>query len=467
MQRSANEGPACSSIEDGARQRSDDDRPARPPGPRGRRLRNYFERLTGFPEFMERLHREHGDIVFFRLPSLRCCAIFNADLVREVLVTRAESFPPWAPGGREPNPLMEHGCLPVHDGEEHRRRAELMATAFTKDRLPGYAEVIGRHALRLRERLAPGRSLDLRPEVERYVWDALAEAVLGRDADRDQGLRIGRLLKAAILLDLLPFGQPIKKMGRAPDTAALDAAIYSAIERAGDPAHEGRDLVSHLVRAARRGLCEWSYPNPRALRDEIIAFLCAFTDAPTAALCFALHHVARVPAIRDRVEREVSDVLGDRTAKPGDLQRLEYVQAVFKETLRLEPPPYVMRARQAEEDCVLGGYPLPKGTLVYVGMRVLHHRADGWARAGEFRPERWLERSQRDGPVCPEHAYIPFGSGPHTCAGADLAAMLFVLALATLTQRLRVEPATSRPPKRENIGVGVLGFRVTVRERPR
>ena len=439
------------------------DPPALPPGPRGRRLRNYFERLTSFREFMERLHRDHGDIVGFGMPGFRCCAVFNPDLVQEVLVRRVDLFPPWAPGGREPNPLMEHGCLPVHHGDEHRWRSELMATAFAEDCLPAYADAIAPHALALRGRLESGSTVDLRPEIERYVWDGLVDAVLGHAADRAEGLRILRLLKVANLLDLLPFGQQIKRAGRAPDTAALDAAIYGAIERAGDPAHDGRDLVSRLVRAADEGRSKWSYPNDRALRDEMIGFLCAFTDAPTAALCFALDHLGRNPDVRERVEREVAEVLGDRPVDAGDLQRLAYVRAVFNETLRLEPPPYVMRARQAEEDCLLGGYLVPRGTLVYIGMRVLHHRAECWERASEFRPERWLAASRRDGPPCPEHAYIPFGDGPHACAGADLAGMLFVLALATLTQRVRLDPVSSRPPKRENIGVGVLRFRVAVK----
>ena len=436
-----------------------------PPGPKGRRLRNYWRRLTGYAEFMEQLHEEYGDIVYFRLPFLKCCAVFDRDLAQDALVAQAPFFRPWALGGREPNKLLEYGCLPVHHGEEHRWRSELMKTAFAENRLPAYAEAVGEHALRLRARLRRGQVIDLRPEVERYTWDALAQVVLGREIEGRHGLHIGRLLKAADLLDLLPFGQLLKKLGPKPPTAVLDGAIYDAIRRAGDPSHDGEDLVSHLVRAADQGLSQWSYENERALRDEVIAFLCAFTDAPTATLCFAFHHLGSNRTARERVEREVAEVLGDRPVEPADLERLPYVEAVLKETLRLEPPAYVMRAKEAVEDRALGGYVIPKGTLMLVGMRVLHWRADYWEHGREFRPERWLSDSgTAGGPPCPEHAYIPFGSGPHGCAGSDLAAMLFVFALATIAQRLRLEPGSSRPPKRENIGVGVDRLRVGVRE---
>ena len=440
--------------------------PALPPGPRGGRLRNLYRRLFDYAGFMDELHAEYGDIVWFELPSLKCCAVFDAGLAQEVLVAQSPAFAPWALGGREPNKLMEYGCLPVHHGEEHRWRAELMKTAFAEDRLHAYADVIAGHALELCARLQPDQVIDLRPEVERYAWDALARVILDRDVDSKHGLHIGRLLKAADLLDLLPLGQLMKKLGPKPPTAVLDEAIYGAIRRGRDRAHDGRDLVSHLVRAADAGLSRWSYDNERALRDEVIAFLCAFTDAPTATLCFAFHHLARNPAVRERLEREVADVLGGRPAAPGDLDRLPYVHAVFKETLRLEPPAYVMRAKEALEDRVVGGYRIPGGTLMFVGMRVLHRRSDYWEDAGEFRPERWIEASESGGAACPAHAYIPFGSGPHSCTGSDLATMLLFFALAAVAQRLRLEPASSRPPQRENIGVGVDRLLVAVKELP-
>lgn len=440
--------------------------PPPPPGPQRRTLRNYYKRLSGYAEFMEWLHDEYGDIVSFELPGLRCCAVFEADLIQEVLAARADSFVPWAPGGREPNKLMEYGCLPVHHGAEHRWRSELMRTAFSAARNRAYAAVVAAHAGRLRERLRPGQTVDLRPEAERYTWDALAEVILGRAVDGKHGLHIGRLLKAADFLDLLPLlGQFLKKIGPAPDTAVLDEAIYGAIGRARDPSYDGRDLTAQLVRASDARLGDLSYANDRAIRDEIIAFLCAFTDAPTATICYAFDHLARNPAARERAEREVDEVLAGRPPEPAYLDRLPYVHGVLKETLRREPPAYVMRAKQAVEDCVVGGYLIPGGTLTLVGMRVLHHRVDYWADPGEFRPERWLADAPQDMAPCREHAYIPFGSGPHGCAGSDLATMLCVLALAAVIQHLRLEPTASTPPRRENIGVGIDRLRVVVNPR--
>lgn len=446
--------------------RSANGMPPLPPGPRGRRLRNYFLRLFRHPEFMEQLQEEYGDIVYYELPmNLKCCIVFDADLAREVLDTQASTFLPWPPDLHEPNKLMEHGCLAVHSGEQHQWRKELMATAFAENRLDAYAEAISAHALKLKERLRPGAVVDLKAESERYTLDAVVRTVLGRDVPHQYGLRVGGLLKVGILLDLVPFGGLVKKFGPGPPTAEMDEAIYGAIRQARDASHDGGDLVSHLVRAADQGLSKWSYDSDRALRDEVIAYICAFTDAPTAAICFAFHHIARNPAVRARLELEVEEELGSRAVEPADFNKLPFVHAVFKETLRLEPPPYVMRPKGALEECVVGGYAIPKGTLMHVGMRGLHHKPEYWELAGEFRPERWMEDTPPHGSSCPDHAYIPFGSGPHGCSGSDLAAMIFVFALATIVQSLRLEPTSSRPPKRENIGVGVGRFPVKVNKR--
>lgn len=428
-------------------------------------MRNYYLRLLHYSEFMERLREKYGDIVYYELPlKLRCCVVFDPDLAREVLVTRAATFPPWPPGLDEPNKLMEHGCLSVLSGDRHRVRKELLAAALVPAHLDAYAEAISGHAVRLGERLRPGRAVDLTSEVERYAADAVVSAVLGRDVDHEHVLRIARLLRMGILLDFIPFGGFVKKLGLTPPTAALDEAIYASIRRARDPSHDGRDLVSRLVRAVDQRGSGRSYENDRALRDEIIVYV-AFTDAPTVAVCMAFHHIARSRAVRERLEREVAVVLGNRPVEAADFNKLPYLQAVFKEILRLEPPPYVMPPKGAMEDVVVGGYLIPKGTLMHVGMRGIHHTARYWEHADEFRPERWLEGARPDGPPCPAHAYIPFGSGPHDCSGQELAAMLFVFAMASIIQRSRIDPVSKRPPKMVNVGVGAGRFRVNVMRR--
>lgn len=63
-----------------------------PPGPRGRRIRHLRARIRSFPGFLESLHAQYGAIASYRLLSRQFCAVFDPDLIREILVAKRHSF---------------------------------------------------------------------------------------------------------------------------------------------------------------------------------------------------------------------------------------------------------------------------------------------------------------------------------------------------------------------------------------
>ena len=109
------------------------------------------------------------------------------------------------------------------------------------------------------------------------------------------------------------------------------------------------------------------------------------------------------------------------------------------------------------EDLTLGGYCIPKGTLMHTAPKVVGRRAEYWDDPDAFRPERWLIDPRPGCPPCPAHSYVPFGSGPHTCIGGGLATRMIVYGVATLAQRLRLDPQSDRIPEVSNVGATVLG----------
>lgn len=249
---------------------------------------------------------------------------------------------------------------------------------------------------------------------------------------------------------------------------ALDDQTYRSIERARDADHHGKDVISHFVRARDLGIVDWSFPDDSEIRDEAYTLMFGAVDAPTGTLTHAIHFLAHSPAARQRLEQEVDEALNGHPVTPDDLDRVPYAHAVFKETLRLEPPAYVLITRETLEDRVVGGFLVPKGTLMNVCLRVMHRRQDYWDNADDFRPERWLEDAERGASRCPAHSYLPFSVKPRICQGRDFAETLFVSGLVSLAQHLRLEPESEQPPTKENIGVGIRGsYRVSVTPRRR
>jgi cytochrome P450 len=108
---------------------------------------------------------------------------------------------------------------------------------------------------------------------------------------------------------------------------------------------------------------------------------------------------------------------------------------VAKESLRLYPPAFGL-GREAIEDCVVGGFRMPKGTQVFMFQWVTHRDPRYFREPNEFRPERWTEEFSNS---LPKYAYFPFGGGPRFCIGSSFALMEIIMVLATIGQNFRLK----------------------------
>ncbi len=433
-----------------------------PPGPKGR-IRNLIQRLRGYSRLLTRLHEEYGDIVYFELPGAGFCVVYSPALIEEVLVTRESEFPTIDFASQ--SDLVEFTPLTSQNGESHRLRYPLMESAFAGDRMVPYSEIILREALRLREKCRPDTVVDIQEELANYAWACIIGSYLGRDVDFPYsiGKQVVAYLRLHMMLQFLPGTRllaslPLPTLMKGERASkALDDLIYAAIRRAREePSHDGHDVVSHFVRAGEQGSADWTFANDRAIRDEVLV-LCGYVDGPIGALTLAVYYLGMNPSVRGRLEQEVDEVVGGRSIDVADFDRLTYTKAFCRELLRVDPPTYVSLPKVTAEDVVLGGYFIPKGTLMHSAPKVVGRRAEYWDKPDEFRPERWLDDPRAGCPPCPAHSYVPFGSGPHTCIGGGLATRMIVYGVATLAQHLRLDPHGDRIPEVSNVGATVLG----------
>ncbi|BAF11469.1 Os03g0248300, partial [Oryza sativa Japonica Group] len=127
-----------------------------------------------------------------------------------------------------------------------------------------------------------------------------------------------------------------------------------------------------------------------------------------------------------------------------DIDSLEYLQAVVKETFRLHPPAPLLLSHRAETDTEIGGYTVPKGATVMVNIWAIGRDSKVWFEPDKFIPERFLQKEVdfrgRD------FELIPFGSGRRICPGLPLAVRMVHLMLASLLHRFewRLLPEVER-----------------------
>lgn len=89
-----------------------------------------------------------------------------------------------------------------------------------------------------------------------------------------------------------------------------------------------------------------------------------------------------------------------------------------------------MTMRVNSHDTELGGYHIPKGTVIFYSTVVTQRDESVWGPdALEFNPDRWLEEPARSiGP----YTYMPFLTGVRQCIGNKFALMEMKVLIATL-----------------------------------
>ncbi|MDC0768750.1 cytochrome P450 [Streptomyces sp. HD] len=103
---------------------------------------------------------------------------------------------------------------------------------------------------------------------------------------------------------------------------------------------------------------------------------------------------------------------------------------IVREALRLWPVAWLF-ARTPSRVQELGGTRVTPRDRLVVCSYLVHRHPGYWERPDEFVPERWA------GSV-PDAAYLPFGHGPHTCAGATVTVRLLEDLVGLLTRDWRV-----------------------------
>jgi enediyne biosynthesis protein E7 len=170
----------------------------------------------------------------------------------------------------------------------------------------------------------------------------------------------------------------------------------------------------------------------RPLRDHVMTMLIAGHETTGTTLSFLWAHVARRRDVQESLYQEARSV-GNTC---GDLERLPYTEAVWKEILRLYPAVPILD-RMAVEETQLGEYRIPAGANILWSPYILQRSAKYWPHRHdpkEFEPSAFLS----DPPPLPG-TYIPFGVGPRMCMGKALADMEALTIVSMFTRAFEIK----------------------------
>uniref|UniRef100_A0ACD5TJ84 Uncharacterized protein n=1 Tax=Avena sativa TaxID=4498 RepID=A0ACD5TJ84_AVESA len=159
------------------------------------------------------------------------------------------------------------------------------------------------------------------------------------------------------------------------------------------------------------------------------------TETVASAIEWAMAEMMHSPDDLRRLQQELADIVGlDRNVDESDLDKLPFLKCVIKETLRLHPP-IPLLLHETAEDCVVGGYSVPRGSRVMINVFAIGRDRKAWKDADTFRPSRFVQGEGEAAGLdfkggCFE--FLPFGSGRRSCPGMALGLYALELAVAQL-----------------------------------
>nr|ASX93985.1 cytochrome P450 CYP306A1 [Zygaena filipendulae] len=164
-------------------------------------------------------------------------------------------------------------------------------------------------------------------------------------------------------------------------------------------------------------------------------------DTTSVTLAWFFLYIALNQDIQENVRKEIISVYPDEEYFI-DHARLPYLMATICETQRIRSIVPLGIPHGSMETAYLGGFQIPKGTMIVPLQWALHMDPVVWEDPESFRPSRFLDA---DGSLLKPRQFIPFQTGKRMCPGDELSRMLTSSLVVQILRRRRIRLA-SEPP---------------------
>lgn len=309
--------------------------------------------------------------------------------------------------------------------EQHSQHQRLLAGVLGEPSIQSEDAAVQDGLRAFTQAWRPNSTIDLLAEMRRLALEVSTRLLLGNDYPG--GSKLASALQQYFQLRreaTSPWnaGQGGLRKDLIAHGIKLDAALRRYIRwlrRRKGPAQHG--IIPQLTMLP--------LPSGKVLsEDELIAhcnILFVSGNEPIAvALTWILLILSQLPDLRRALRTEISSSTSSATMQSS---RASLLDGVFKESLRLLPPNFLM-ARVTTRPARLGEVVLPESCEIILCPFLAHRDTRLFPRPAHFLPTRWQEAKPSP------FEYFPFGAGGHYCVGHYLATLIIKTALSRLMQ---------------------------------
>ncbi|KAL3526829.1 hypothetical protein ACH5RR_011485 [Cinchona calisaya] len=258
----------------------------------------------------------------------------------------------------------------------------------------------------------------------------------GEDEDYDEAKRFRGLIKEMVKSagvsypgDFMPVLRWMDYQNFEKNVAIVFEKMDAFLEGLIDEHRRNKNdntMIDHLLSFQES---QPEYYTDQIIKGIIMVTLTAGTDTSSVTIEWALSLLLNHPEVLEKAKVEIEAQVGsDRLIDEHDLSNLPYLHNIILETLRLFPAAPMLVPHESSADCKIGGYNIPRGTILLVNAWAIHRDPNVWNDPTSFKPERF------EGIEVEPSKLMPFGMGRRSCPGSGLAQRVVGLTLGSLIQ---------------------------------
>ncbi|KZV18411.1 isoflavone 2'-hydroxylase-like [Dorcoceras hygrometricum] len=400
-----------------------------------------------------------GQILYLKLGVRRAIVVSSVDLVEECLAKNDTIF------ANRPHLLVDkyvgynHRTISGSSYGDHWRslRRIVAQDLLSVARLNGFLHIRAeeiRHLLAGLEKASRNgfSKVGLRARLSELSFNVVVRMIAGKRyfTQEKEGEQRGflEMIKQVFEIaqtsnpqDFLPFLQWIDyggfKKKIIPLSKELDGLFQSLVDE--HRVEKKNTMIGHLNQINNSIFQHLTLQLATPCIHNTQNMILAGTDTSSVTVEWAMSLLVNHPHVLEKARKELDSQVGlHRLIDEEDLPNLPYLRSIISETFRLFPPGPLLIPHQSSEDCVVGGYDIPRGTMLLINVWAVHRDPDVWEQPTIFNPDRFEGKDQLD----QKYKLLPFGVGKRACPGLGLGQRTVGLALGSLIQCFEWERTT-------------------------
>ncbi|CAL7950309.1 unnamed protein product [Xylocopa violacea] len=303
--------------------------------------------------------------------------------------------------------------------------------------------------------VAKGGPIDCREITAKFTTDVIGSCAFGLDmsvfededsefrrigrqifgVDLENVIRLKLRLHVPKIYDLLGFIAPDRRFAPFFTKVVADTMKYRKENNIVRP-----DFINMMMelRDHPQKLGDLKLTDTLITAQAFVFFSAGFETSSTT-MSNTLYELALNQEIQDKLRKEIVEHLAKHNGKLEyeHIRDMEYLDKVFKETLRKYPPGAIIPRRTVTEYTFQDTkVTIPKQSIVWIPVYAIHRDSDIYPNPDVFDPERFNEEA-----IEARHPmnYLPFGDGPRNCIGARFAIYQTKIGLITILRNHKVD----------------------------